>query len=115
MLRGWFEDATAAGIPFCEYLSKLSKASLKGAESGDNRLISSTSNAGQSTSFAPSSDQLVAPGEASQFLADCAEECLACDVVNPPVQEDFLNCLLASDLCAEPIMAFQKFHGGYRR
>jgi hypothetical protein len=106
-LRGWYAEAQAAGVPFCEYLMQLSQASLSGVQTGGERLISTTTSAGHSVTYAPSSDQPVNAGTWNKFLADCAVACPYCIVPNPSTDEDYLECLIATQ-CAPPVSAYQK-------
>jgi len=112
-LKKWYAEAQAAGTPFCQYLQEKNAAILENAESGGTRLISSTSNAGQSVSYAPGGEQPISTGEVQQLLADAAEACPLCEVPDPSTDQDYLDCLLGSNICAA-FRAYTKLYLGLR-
>lgn len=89
-LRAWYACATAAGIPFCQFLQDKAAASLEGAESGSGRQIQSSSQGGLSVSY--SDTDTIPQSEAAEFLALSAEACLACTGTD----EEKLECLIAN-------------------
>lgn len=116
-LRKWFKESVKAGVPFCEYLSGKLDATLEGSETGDNRLIGSTANAGQSVTYAPAGDQPSSVGEWQEFLAECCKQCPLCIVPNPPTADDYVTCFLEAGLLDEPsgpVFAFRKSYLGMR-
>jgi hypothetical protein len=98
-LRCWYEEATAAGIPYCEYLHQQSCEGLNGGGSGvgpGGLVPSSVSSAGHSASYFPLGEQPVNPAWKMQYASLAADVCPDCAASLPPAHSDFdiLNCLL---------------------
>jgi hypothetical protein len=93
LLQDAYDQAVAAGIPFCQYLKDQAKASMSGAGSVDGRRIISTSDGGQSVSYGDSESDLVPESEMSQFWALAARTCPECAGAT---DQETLACLQGS-------------------
>jgi hypothetical protein len=114
LLQSWYAESLAAGVPFCEHLLSKSNAAAASGGMGESRLIGSTSNAGQSVTYAPIADQPYEPGSENDFLAACARACPVCTVPDPATEADYLNCLV-DDFCQPDALSYQKSYGLLRR
>jgi len=92
LLRTWYAEAQACGIPFCQYLQTQAAASLKGATAGAGRRVTSASRAGESATYGDADSDVVPQDESVQFQALTAEVCLECEGTD----EEKFNCLLSA-------------------
>src|SRR5262245_44116504 len=68
-LDSWARKAEALGIPLADYLQGLYDQLNEGTETGKNRRVSQVSEAGQSVTEAPASEQAFSQKDAVDLLA----------------------------------------------
>ena len=98
LLQNAYDEAIAAGVPFCQFLKDKAKASMSGAGSVEGRRIVSTSDGGTSVSFGDSESDLVPESELSQFWAQAARQCPDC---SGTTEQETLDCLVATITAAD--------------
>ena len=93
ILRGWYNQAIAAGVPLCEYLQSKLSAIADGAGTGAGRRVQSASQGGESVSYGDPDDDVVSQPGWFDFLALSSEVCLVCTGTS---DQEKLDCLLAN-------------------